>query len=720
MDTSRSDKQRSPGIPTPPADSPRIPTVSYSRYNDNRNAAVDDDLDSGLDGHMPIISGIVGLPFAAPISLHSSANAAPITVRTNPWIINSQSSPLPPQQDHQYQTNSSGNSSMQESSVISPQMYYSARSLAGPLAATREAMKSPAIPPQFASFMADSVHSDRPIAKGVDDSADYSSDQLNSINIDGTGRSPLVVPSAGPPAVSSRAFVQPSRNPSSIYSKSSKRPIVSYTPMTAYEKLLPDADDAFDPRPATTATRRGLSQSQKELKLNDVVFAIAYMLSLALMISLGVYFELTTTPFTEDIRNSVYYAFDKTSKHIGTLLFFSFAIGLAWVIFLQRFLRAAIWMMVFTVPGSFFAISIWGFSAALSGPIDLSNISKLMIPESLISLILGIASSYLIHKKKHHIGNTVKLVEVSFEIIFSYPALILVCLGILLGYLVFCAVWLSMFSHLMLIGRVESKEWIASASSNWLAAFFIFMFLWTSSVFHYLERTTISAVVCEWYFHRHNPVKNIWKNDLPTYALKRSLTLSFGSICYAAAIMSFVQVAGILCVVFKRICRFTGTDNTIGAILQSIVRFLESMTDGLNAYALVYVAYSGTDFKTAVSASIELFRRNLISAILTENFAKFILLLGVYAVSLASFTATFTYSIRTAQTPYAMLVSSIAAVLSYFLTRFCTLILVQVMDALYVCYVIDIDKQECHSQAVHLAFSGTSNPHEQASKLDVY
>jgi hypothetical protein len=38
--------------------------------------------------------------------------------------------------------------------------------------------------------------------------------------------------------------------------------------------------------------------------------------------------------------------------------------------------------------------------------------------------------------------------------------------------------------------------------------------------------------------------------------------------------------------------------------------------------------------------------------------------------------------------------------------RFCTFVLLQVMDAAYVCYVIDLDNKSCNSQIVHRVFGG--------------
>ena len=44
---------------------------------------------------------------------------------------------------------------------------------------------------------------------------------------------------------------------------------------------------------------------------------------------------------------------------------------------------------------------------------------------------------------------------------------------------------------------------------------------------------------------------------------------------------------------------------------------LEGWVDGVNAYALVYVALTGIDFKSSIRQCRYLFRRNLIAALIT-------------------------------------------------------------------------------------------------------
>lgn len=106
---------------------------------------------------------------------------------------------------------------------------------------------------------------------------------------------------------------------------------------------------------------------------------------------------------------------------------------------------------------------------------------------------------------------------------------------------------------------------------------------------------------------------------------------------------------------------------------------------------------------------------NIISV---DNVTKLILLYGAYAFSFACFLTTFNYTLNiiSKSSPSAPLVSqssawlvaALGATLPFFMIRYCSFIVIQVMDAAFVCYVIDVDTQQNHSQQAHEAFAAGS------------
>ena len=153
------------------------------------------------------------------------------------------------------------------------------------------------------------------------------------------------------------------------------------------------------------------------------------------------------------------------------------------------------------------------------------------------------------------------------------------------------------------------------------------MYIWTAVVISYIERCTISGVVTDWYFHRDDPSRI--RHDRTKKALRRSLTYSFGSIALAALLLAVVRFAQFGIRMAKRVC-FIGV--SFGCDFGKVSRMtsapwvnfllgcfaaMEGLVQGINGYALVYIAYSGRDFVTSAKNCAGLFRRNLLSALLT-------------------------------------------------------------------------------------------------------
>jgi hypothetical protein len=90
---------------------------------------------------------------------------------------------------------------------------------------------------------------------------------------------------------------------------------------------------------------------------------------------------------------------------------------------------------------------------------------------------------------------------------------------------------------------------------------------------------------------------------------------------------------------------------------------------------------------------------------------------GVYILSLTSFLATFNFAAHSQQTPYAYAVSIFGCLIPFLMIRFCAFILLQVMDALYVCYVIDLDTEQCHSSVAHEIFAGAGSSGVESGRM---
>lgn len=536
------------------------------------------------------------------------------------------------------------------------------------------------------------------------------------------------ISSASSSDTSNRSFWKPS----SIYSESdhllNNRPSLirnskgtKLGQSTIYNKLIEDDQDQNE--------MENDSYCDEELPeiYTDQGFAYLYWIGMIIMVGLGIIYLFTTTAIPKNVYHSLWYGYEQSREYIGWLILGSAMLGCVWLFVLKRFIKSVIWLTILLVPLGLFAVSLWSFYSLFTAPVAIHGQKYWSLLQSSISFGLALLSSVIIHKRRTNIKQGLELVEISVEILIEYPSIFIVSLGLIVMYFVMILAWMALFGRLALVGHIDEKKyWVPDHSSPSLMLYFIGMMLWTSAIFTYLERTMISGVVCEWFFHRHNPVRKAQISDPAVEALKRCLTYNFGTISFAALILTGVHLLKISSTVTKKLLTTASGTNvslnensTVGSFILACFNWLENSIEGINSYALVYVAYSGTDMITAAKNCFSLFRRNMIQAFLLDNVTKIVLLLGVYTMSLVASVATFNFAARIYRNnssngnpltfDYAWLISVIGTILSFFVTRFFTFIITQIMDALFVCYVIDVDSNKCHSTAIHRIFSDMSD-----------
>ena len=167
-------------------------------------------------------------------------------------------------------------------------------------------------------------------------------------------------------------------------------------------------------------------------------------------------------------------------------------------------------------------------------------------------------------------------------------------------------------------------EWLMNPGSNYLITFFVFMFLWTSSLFQNLEKITIAGVVGEWYFQPVEQQSIDKQDEAPLLEekdeesdllgsiikatssdsssstiknLRMASTTSFGSVAFGSLILSLTQGLQFL-VGFIR--KYVLTKRTHGTPVSSFYMLIETGTsmlsravDTIHSYSLVYAGITG-------------------------------------------------------------------------------------------------------------------------------
>ncbi|KAK3315269.1 hypothetical protein B0H66DRAFT_338893 [Apodospora peruviana] len=296
-----------------------------------------------------------------------------------------------------------------------------------------------------------------------------------------------------------------------------------------------DSELGFPPPPSSTDTNMNIvaapPASDGEIFKHDPFFAWIFLIAQASLLATFVLVFLHTSgrkPGGDTIYTTLRASFHMLA--VDTLV--SIIVSLVWLAALRSFVKPLVGLIFVAVPVILISFSIYPFVSSYAentGSTRLQN--AVMRWAAVVPALSAIVWLYLVYKGRHALNSAVNILEFSSRILAANSALILVGMGCLAFIVLWTWVWLLMFTRVFLGGHFASgfSRFIINASSWWLGAFFVLMYIWTISIVASVQRATTAATVSQWYFHR-NAVPGPSSTDVVSAALGHAVTTIFGSI----------------------------------------------------------------------------------------------------------------------------------------------------------------------------------------------
>lgn len=282
----------------------------------------------------------------------------------------------------------------------------------------------------------------------------------------------------------------------------------------------------------------------------DWIFATAYWIALAIMMVLGLALCLVHPVEMKDrvIRSgSMFRALVDSVWILFAAVVLGSLLSTLWVVTLRKFPTHVVHGMVYAAPMAAFVVGLTAAYEYLRG----GGGGWWLFLTAIAGLVLSGALATWSLTNRHHIANTVAVVKMSAEVLAANPSIYLASLALLVGYVVFVALWIVFYAHALMLGHVSTlpdaaaKVWRLSGWSYYLQAYMILMLVWTSTICAGLQKCMIGGVVGKWYFFRTqvaeavipSPSSHSWD------ALRASLTTHFGQICLASLVLTGVRIS---------------------------------------------------------------------------------------------------------------------------------------------------------------------------------
>jgi hypothetical protein len=251
---------------------------------------------------------------------------------------------------------------------------------------------------------------------------------------------------------------------------------------------------------------------------------------------------------------------------------------------------------------------------------------------------------------------------------------------------------------------------LAGASIGYLVFCFFFL-LWSLFILFEIRSFVCAHVTSRWYYQP----RGVPLPGRPVlHALQLSVGPAAGSLCFGGAVLTCAELIRMLADAVRSSGEDRGIvmviiDAIIAGILDMIAEFLSAMT----RFATIRVAITGETFWEGAGAATELFKRNWMNAVAVWSFPPMVLHLIAFTISvLFAGVAVLIFSAdalavgATGTTgalglQLGLLLFLGVALLFWLVLSYVSCILLNVVDCMYYCYVLDIDKRQVTRNDVH-------------------
>ena len=375
---------------------------------------------------------------------------------------------------------------------------------------------------------------------------------------------------------------------------------------------------------------------------------------------------------------------------------------------------------------------VWGVMYAKVGVLAVVTIASLAhgaLQVSLLLAFLTLLSALVVWMWRDELNLVASMIAVSTQSLSDNPHLVSVTMLLQLGVLAYIlplawfAVSASQHGSAAINKYAIDKATTANACvgyygqvvdcctwelEHWVGGYFALVFfaaMWVFAAALECRMYVVGGVVSQWYFAPAGTTN--FKGTTKT-SLRNAFGPSFGTICYGGFVITAIEFLKAAAEKARRENRGNLLMCCLSICLECIYNIIEYIT----RFAMIQASMSGEAFCDAARTIADLLQRNFLLAYGAYYFPQTILGTVVLVLS-----GLFGYSIYTLSdlgyaisgddnnSKNAIIGGCICFVVSYIVLTFVVMILLNVVDAVFVCYAVDKDRSTIHHPDLHQIFN---------------
>eukprot|EP01084_Bolivina_argentea_P311651 539478_1 len=360
-----------------------------------------------------------------------------------------------------------------------------------------------------------------------------------------------------------------------------------------------------------------LQRFRSDTPYQDKMFAILFAIFLLLITILSIYFYVQNEDtFDSDSTNTNN---EFLNKYFWKLVIISLVISvfnsILMLIIARKFTH---FLIVFTQICSLLLLTSYGF-------IVIFSFGSLWV--GICIFIAAFIELIWIFVVRNNIEFTTALMILSIEGLNTYLSTYFVSLAGIILQTIWLIIWCMGFAY-----SIDGTE-----STEVAIVLYIIAYYWTCQVITNACYTTICGSVGTWYF--------LHPKQTPSYpvynSFQKSITTSFGSICYGSLIIAVIQTIKIFINIFRAMIRERRHNHSacircMTACISGFTDCIKNVTEYINCMAFARTAIYGMNYCQSAKQTMHLFTSRGFDSIITDDLTNSVLILSCILCS--SFT----------------------------------------------------------------------------------
>lgn len=468
----------------------------------------------------------------------------------------------------------------------------------------------------------------------------------------------------------------------------------------------------------------------------DRPFSYLYWINLFIMIIVGIInMFIVSSKSLKGVLPKIDILYE-TISNSAFLFFFSIFLAISssfiWLYILQYHVYLLVWSVIAFIPISCIFLSISCIILISTTNYDTTILCFFLAFDLIIFTIFVKYTK----RMSARIQISIEIIQSTCQVLQKNPSIIIASIGLLIFYLFFVFIWLILFLNLLLNGDLDTTDmnhpiFHLYKYSYLIQFYFIFIMVWTTSIFRNIQKYMIAFVVKSWY---DNKITS-GPSNITMEGIERAASISFGTNVIGGIVLYLTSVARWTVFLLKKTSKRTRTRVSLYHITEFTINCISRFIECFTHFSIYYSAMNNTSFIQSSKAISRLLKSHSVWMIMIDTLSFTVFFVASLIIACLISLIIYNYDVYYLKSIYSFQTSLLFGIFTFYMMQFISGIIIDTMECSFLCYldndsninndafeklISNMKTNDLFSDKVHTVDHNESMPSEHVTLLPLY